>query len=190
MILFSSVKFHRVIIFDKRLGQLAMFVALTMLWIDQSKYLDQSHYVDKKILAHTTRGTLIVEPTQGGVLFKAVDYINMHKMGIDTVTAFPMESSIPFFTQTINKMHSDQFVNGLFSPQKQSILIQQLEKYYPRFITISNYEFIGYFGIDYNQLVYNWIIDNYREVVRYGCMYPYDKNVDCNTYGIRVFIRR
>jgi len=179
----------RIFRLDRRLGFLATGLVLLLMLVDQSKYLHRTQYVDKMIAFESTKGSLVLEPSPGGVIINAVEYIIQNKSATDTVVSFPMETIIPFLTQTINPLSSDQFVNGLFSPDKEREMIKQLDKYRPSFITISNYEFLGYFGIDYYQSTSNWIGENYHEKIRYGCIHPYETDVDCGGYGIRILIQ-
>lgn len=157
------------------------------LFTDQSTFLYNSQYFNKKTVIVMPRGQFIVGPSPEGVLFDVVSYLSERRKPIDEMVSFPMEAAIPFFTHIQNPLRYDQFANGLIRPVDQKNVIILLNRYGPRFITVSNYEFLGYFGLDYNEEIYAWILNHYDESARFGCLFPYDKSSDCTGYGIRVF---
>lgn len=173
--------------FNKSVLTLSFATILLALFFNQSKYLAAAQYSDKTVAITGDRGGLIVEPVPSGILFQAVDEIDRISSNSATLTAFPMEASINFFSHKVNPIKHDQLVNGLISPDKQDQVIDELQTSRPSFITISNYEFLGYFGIDYNQRIYNWIISNYRLVRNFGCVAPYQTDHACTGYGLRLY---
>ena len=173
--------------FDRKLGKMLLGVTLLIILVTQSKYLHLVQYSDKHINFQNSLGIIKVEPSPGGILLKLIKDVEGQKKDNDTLVAFPMEASINFLTKTRNPLKYDQFINGLFPPEKQKEIIMQLENEKPSFITVSNYEFIGYFGLDYNKEIYEWILDNYKETKMYGCIAPYESTKDCRGYGIRLF---
>lgn len=177
----------RVKVLNKKIFTLSMVSILSLLLIDQSKYLNNQQYSDKNILFTGDRGTIIVDPKRDENVLKVVNEIKNNSNSNDTVVAFPIEASINFFSKRDNPLTSDQFVNGLVAPDQQIFLIKQLEKNHPSFITISNYEFLGYFGLDYNREIYKWIIDNYYLYKSFGCTAPYSEKEVCTGYGIQIY---
>jgi len=173
--------------FNYRAGVILLALLLIRLAGDQSAFLDSSQYSDKKSFVTSSRGSFIVEPVPGGIMFDAVNYLSKNRGPGDKMVSFPMEAAIPFFTQIENPLPYDQFANGLIRPADQKNVVNLLNQYKPRFITVSNYEFLGYFGLDYNEEIYEWIVSNYKETAKFGCQIPYDKEVNCTGYGIRIF---
>jgi len=175
------------ITFNIRASTFLLLLILFKLLSDQSTFLYSSQYSDKKTSIVTPRGSFIIEPSPGGVVFDTISFLSRVRKPNDKMVSFPMEAAIPFFTQIQNPLPYDQFANGLIRPSDQTNIISLLNQVKPRFITVSNYEFLGYFGLDYNEEIYNWILDNYGVLAKFGCQQPYDKLTECSGYGIRIF---
>ena len=163
-------------------------LALIYLLFIQSNYLHNIQYADKTIVFENNRGKVKVEPSPGGILIDTINYLN--RSDSKTIAAFPMESSISFFTGKTNSLSSDQYPNGIIPPNKQYLVVEELEKNLPDYITISNYEFLGYFGKDYNQTIYSWILENYKVEKVFGCDRPYNSRAVCSGYGILLYSRK
>lgn len=175
------------IVFSFLTSTILVTLIMFKLFIDQSVFLYNSQYSNKKTVTILPRGRFIVAPTPEGVMFDVISYLSKNSKPIDKMVAFPMEAAIPFFTHIQNPLRYDQFPNGLIRPIDQKSVIASLNQFKPRFVTISNYEFLGYFGLDYNMEIYNWILNNYDELAKFGCQFPYDKSSTCTSYGIRIF---
>lgn len=175
------------LIFNKKVLTFLLFIILTLLLIKESNYLFSQQYSDKTIYITSGRGLMTVEPAPSGLLFEVVSELNRTSLPQDALTAFPLEASINYFSGMKNPLKEDQFVNGLIPPGNQFNIINELKLQRPLFITISNYEFLGYFGLNYNQQIYKWVLSNYKLVKVFGCLAPYDTTVKCSGYGIRLF---
>lgn len=175
------------IVFNYRTSTVLLILIVFKLLSDQSTFLYNSQYSDKKTSVSLSRGSFVIEPAPDGIMFEAVSFLAKERKPIDKMVSFPMEAAIPFLTQIQNPLPYDQFANGLIRPDDQKNVISSLNKYRPRFITVSNYEFLGYFGLDYNQEIYEYVLNNYEETARYGCQFPYDKSAGCTGYGIKIF---
>ena len=96
-----------------------------------------------------------------------------------------MEASINYFSGLPNLTYYDQYVNGIISPSDEYKVIENLQEKMPDVITVSNYDFIGIFGMDYYKNIYNWINSNYSKVANFGCLSQFEPS-SCTGYGIQV----
>lgn len=165
--------FSHNIIFNRRLTKSIVTIVLMLIFVKQSIYLNSAQFMN--------------DDSYHKILSATVQYLKDNSTRFDTISSFPIESSIPFLANLRNPLYYDQLVNGLLSPEKENEFIDSIQKNKPTYITISNYNFLGYFGKDYYNKVYDWINNNYNEIASYGCVFPYSRDVKCRDYGIRIF---
>jgi len=161
-------------------------VILTILCVKEIQYLNLAQFSGLNKTIITDNGNFITQDkSTNDILLQTTDYIKNSLEGAKTLTAFPMEASINYFSGLPNLTYYDQYVNGIISPSDEYKVIENLQEKMPDVITVSNYDFIGIFGMDYYKNIYNWINSNYSKVANFGCLSQFEPS-SCTGYGIQV----
>jgi hypothetical protein len=120
----------------------------------------------------TPRGVIYTRPAEAALFPRIISFIEEKKAQGQAVLVLPEANSLYFFTGTDAPARWYQFIPGVLAPDEEDELIAQLERQHVEFILLSNRytgEYgVDYFGLDYNQRVYRWILDHYELQGQFG----------------------
>jgi hypothetical protein len=120
----------------------------------------------------TDRGVIYTRPAEAAIFPRVISFINERKAEGHAVLVLPETTSLYFFTGTDTPVRWYQLNPGNLSPDEENEFIAQIERQKVDLILLSNRRTAeygsNYFGLDYNQRLYQWIEANYEPAGQFG----------------------
>ncbi|MGD9582006.1 MAG: hypothetical protein AB7V50_11595 [Vampirovibrionia bacterium] len=145
---------------------------ITFILILSGLYISIYSYPRVKI--ETDRGLYLATSAQGEALSQTINYIINSTKKSDYILAIPDESILYFMTGRTSPIKYYQFIPGMIENIKEETrCLNKLKENKPSLIIISNSYINKYYnkkewGIDYDKLIYKWILKNYKQTKTFG----------------------
>ena len=171
----------------------AYIVTLSLVFIFQALLfwrVSYAHYQASDFAMKTDKGTFITHrDTYTFSYWLTVDYLLQNTRPSDTVLVVPEGIGINFFTNRRNPTPYMYLLPYLFRVFDEDKVIGDLAKAKANYIVFTARDTDGYganfFGVDYAQKLYAWILGNYALVQQFG-HYPFTSP----RFGIAIFKRK
>ena len=114
----------------------------------------------------TSWGQIYLAPTDASVARQILDFASRQKRQGRRVAVLPEAPMLYALTGTEAPSRWYTLLPGFVSPAQEDVYIADLNRAAPDYVLLTarrTHEYgVDYFGIDYNQKIYNWIESNYR----------------------------
>ncbi len=135
-------------------------------------------YVLKEFNVHSLTGSFVTYSSdvswQGPCLQRAIDYLREHTLQDASVVVVPEGVIINFLSERRNPLKYFEFEPKLIEAIGEAVIVQAFQDKRPDYVVIverDNTEHgARYFGQDYAQDLYGWIMKNYTQVFQEGAM--------------------
>jgi hypothetical protein len=127
---------------------------------------------EPEVKLETSWGTLRVEPEEASVARQVIAFISEQEQQGQRVAVLPEAPMFYALTGTEAPSRWYNVLPGFVSPAQEDDYISDLSRAAPEYILLTSRKTpeygADYFGIDYNQRIYNWIQSNYRLAGQFG----------------------
>jgi hypothetical protein len=139
----------------------------------------------------TDRGAIYTRRAEAVLFPQIIDFMKQQKAMGKIVLVIPEETSLYFFSGTDSPTRWYPLLPGALEPRREAEYIAQLEAQKIDYIVLSNRSTeeygVPFFGIDYNQSVYQWIQKNYEVTGEFG---HFVRKVRPKEFGALLYRRR